>query len=81
MTDIARDDMAVDGDGNPLPYAPAEVRQIVLKMIDEGTILAVIMHSRTGELGVQVFGPPSRELLDILEQTTRAYRRVLKGHG
>jgi hypothetical protein len=77
--DAARDDMAVDGDGNSLPYTGPEVRDIVLKMVDEGEIMAVIL--RKGEqLGVQVFGPPSKELLDILETTTRAYRRALRGH-
>lgn len=79
MTDRARDDMAVDGNGNPLPYSPQEVRAIVLKMIDDGDIQAVIV--RVGDdLAVQVFGPPSRELLDVLETTTRAYRRALQGH-
>jgi len=73
------DNMAVDGDGNPLPYSPTAVRDIVLKMINEGEIMAVIVR-KGGDLGVQVFGPPSQELLDILDQTARAYRRALKGH-
>jgi len=74
-----RDYMAVDEEGRALPYAPEEVRQIVLKMIDEGEILAVIVRTPTSDLGVQVFGPPSRALLEVLESTTRAYRRVLEG--
>jgi hypothetical protein len=74
------DNMAVDEDGNPLAFTPEQTRDIVHKMIDEGEILAAIVRSKNGDLGVQVYGPPTRELLAILEQTTKAYRRVLKGH-
>jgi len=72
--------MAVDQDGKSLPYTGVEVRAIIMKMIDEGEIRAVIVETPDGNLAVQVFGPPSRQLLDVLETTTRAYRRALKGH-
>lgn len=72
--------MAIGRDGNPLPYSPAEVRAIVLKMIDEGDIMAVIVRVKD-DLAVQVFGPPSAELLDVLETATQAYRRTLQGHA
>lgn len=78
---MSDDDMAVDGDGNPLAYTPTEVRAIVLKMLDGGDVVAVILRGPKGELGVQIFGPPSRALLDILEQATHAYRRVIEGHA
>ena len=77
--DPARDDMAVDLDGHALPYTGAQVRDIVLKMVDEGEIIAVILR-KGDELGVQVFGPPSVELLEILETATRAYRGAVRGH-
>lgn len=76
-----RDNMAVDADGHPLAYGPEEVRAIVLKMIDEGEIMAVVVRAHSGDLAVQVFGPPSRDLLGALETATDAYRRVLKGHA
>lgn len=72
--------MAVDIEGTPLPYTPTAVRDIVLKMIAEGEIIAVVVR-RDDDLGVQVFGPPSQELLAVLEQATNAYRNVLKGQG
>lgn len=78
--DPARDDMAVDRDGNPLPYAPGEVRDIVLKMIDEGDIVAAIVRGKNGDIAVQVFGPPSRELLGVLEDAVKGYRRAIRGH-
>jgi hypothetical protein len=74
------DDMAVDGQGNPLAYTPAEVRSILNEMLDTGEVIAVILRDRDGALGVQVFGPPSRELLDVLQTATQAYRRTLRGH-
>lgn len=78
--DPARDDIAIDSEGNPLPLAPTEVRAIVTKMIDDGEIMAVVLRAKNGNLGVQVFGPPSRELLEVLETATTALRRALKGH-
>jgi len=77
---LKRDDMAIDAKGHPMPWTPEQVRAKVLQMIDEGDIKAVIIEDAHGDLGVQVFGPPSRQLLDVLETATRAYRRVLKGH-
>jgi len=78
--DVARNDMAVDEKGRPLPYSPQEVRSILLRMVDEGELLAVIVRGPNGDLGVQVFGPPSQELLGVLEQATDGYRAALKGH-
>jgi hypothetical protein len=72
--------MAVDRHGNPLPYTSAEVATIMEIALRDGNVMAAILRMPSGDLAVQVFGPPSRELLDILETTTRAYRRTLKGH-
>jgi hypothetical protein len=44
--DPARDDLAIDAEGRPLPYAPHEVRAIVGKMLDEGDVLAVILRGK-----------------------------------
>jgi acetylornithine/succinyldiaminopimelate/putrescine aminotransferase len=75
-----RDHIAVDQDGRTLPFTPAQVQQIVEKMIADGTIHAVIVENADGDLGVQVFGPPSRRLLDTLESAAKAYANVLRGH-
>jgi hypothetical protein len=79
MSAASRDDMAVDRDGAPLPYTPEQVRAIVTDALESGEIQAVIIK-KGDDLMVQVFGPPSRELLDVLETATRGYRRALKGH-
>ena len=73
-------DMAIDEHGNPLPHSPTEVQAIVRRALDKGTLHAAIMEDEHGNLCVQVFGPPSRVLLEALETTVRAYRRVLQGH-
>jgi hypothetical protein len=79
--DPARHDMAVDWEGKSLPMTGAEVRATVLRMIDAGDILAVIVQvPPNGDMAVQVFGPPSRELLDCLRQATKAYETALRGH-
>lgn len=78
-SDPSRHNFAIDREGRPLPHTSDETRAIVLKMIDEGEIMAVVVR-RGGDLGVQVFGPPTRELLDVLETATTAYRRALQGH-
>jgi hypothetical protein len=74
------DNMAVDAAGTPLPYSPEEVRQIVEKALREGDVMAAILRLPTGDLCVQVLGPPSQELVEILQTTLDAYKRVLKGH-
>lgn len=76
---MAADDIALDGDGRQLSYSPAEVRAVVRKMLDEGKIMAVVVDDGQ-KIGVQVFGPPSRELADVLQQAAQAYRRALRGN-
>lgn len=73
------DNIAIGADGAPLPYSGEQVRDIVHEALRTGTIRAVLVE-RDGALMFQVFGPPSRELLNILQQLTTAYARALKGH-
>lgn len=75
----SRFNMAVDRDGTPLPFSPDEVHQISEKALEDGHVMAAILRLPSGDLSVQVFGPPSQELVDILEQTAKAYKRVLRG--
>jgi hypothetical protein len=74
---IHPDSVAIDAEGKRLPFSPAEVQAFVQKMIaDGGEILAVIVK-HGDDLACPVFGPPSRELLTVLETVTEAYRRAL----
>lgn len=72
--------MAVGSDGHPLPYNPTEVTQIMEKALRDGDVVAAILRLPGGNLCCQIFGPPSQELVEILETVTRAYKRVLQGH-
>ena len=76
---MPHDDFAIDHEGRPLPYDDQTIRTIVSKAMHEGRALAVIIEDKNGDIAMPVFGPPSRKLLDILEQTTHAYRQALKG--
>jgi hypothetical protein len=72
-------DMALDIDGHPIPMAPGEVRRMVLKLLDEGRLLAfVVKHG--DNVGVQVMGPPSIELVELLEQAVAGLRKATEGH-
>ena len=70
--------IAVDPTGKLLPFLPDQVRQIVLEAIHHGTLLAAVFRLPTGDLGVQVFGPPSEELAALLERAARGYRQSLQ---
>lgn len=72
--------MAVDSSGNVLPYSPDEVNAITNKAIEKGKIRAVVTELPDGNYAVNVFGPPSHKLVEILETTLAAYKRVLRGH-
>jgi len=74
------ENMAVDADGRPLPFTPHQVREIVNRAVVDGDLVAAILRMPGGDLCVQVFGPPSHELVEMLETTLHAYKRVLQGH-
>lgn len=69
--------LAIGADGNPLPISPEEVKQTALKAVDDGDLLAVLIRLPSGDLSFQVFGPPSRELLDTLKGVISSYERTL----
>jgi hypothetical protein len=69
--------MAIGKDGNPLPYSPEEVKDITKKAVDDGELLAAVFRLPSGDLAVQIFGPPSYEIVEILQNATAQYKRVL----
>lgn len=73
------DDMALDLDGNPIAMPPGDVRAMILKLLDEGELLAWVVR-RGEEVGVQVCGPPSMELVELLEQAAAGLRKATEGH-
>lgn len=69
--------MAFGTDGNPLPYSPEEVTAVCQKALQDGDLIAAILRLPTGDLAVQVFGPPSHELVDMLEAAASQYKRAI----
>jgi hypothetical protein len=72
--------MAIDEKGKALPFTPAEVTEVSRKALEHGDVLAAVIELPSGDLAVQVYGPPSRKLVDVLETTLHAYKTALKGH-
>lgn len=77
---VHRHDMALDLDGRPLPIAPADVRKRAMQMFDEGELLAVIVK-QGDDVSVQVMGPPSAALVELLQQAVDGLRKATRGHG
>jgi len=71
--------MAVDEAGRPLALSPDQVKETVRRILDQGEILAAVVRMPDGNIAVQVFGPPSQDILGALETVTTAYRNVLRG--
>ncbi len=69
--------MAVGTDGNPLPFSPEEVKRVALKAVDEGDILAVLIRLPSGDLAFNVFGPPSQEMVEMLDNAVSQFKRVI----
>lgn len=69
--------IAIDLDGSILPMTPLQVQKHLEKMMDEGEIMAAVVVTN-GEIGVQVFGPPSEQLLEILQQAAKGYKKALR---
>lgn len=70
---------ALDGKGHRLPYSSDQVREIVASAVDDPDAELLVAIFKKGEdLMVQVWGEPSKEILDCLEQTARAYRSAVE---
>jgi hypothetical protein len=76
MTDD-RNDVVIQ-DGKPLAMNPADVRRTVLRMVDEGEILAIIVQVPSGDIAVQVFGPPTLAVVETLEEAARSFRAAVE---
>ena len=77
---MGKHDIAIDGDGHILPYSPEEVRAITVKALTDGNLAMIVTVMPSGDYAVQVMGPPSDALADLLEQVATSYRQALKGH-
>ena len=57
--------------------APFDARETVLNLMDEADVLAVIVR-QGDDVGVQVFGPATMELVTLLEQAVRGLRQAIE---
>lgn len=76
---MTEENRAYDINGNKLPFNQKQIREVINHMMEQGEIVAVIIKVGN-DLGVQVFGPPSDELIGILEQTLEAYKHAVADH-
>lgn len=72
-------DFAVHVDGTPAA-TPGGVRARAAQHLAEGDIIAVILRAPSGQLSLQAYEPPTRELLERLMELAQGYRRLLRGH-
>lgn len=77
--DFLDDHVAIDERGRTLPYTPAQVRAIVARAIEEGTLLAALIELPSGDLAVQIIGAPSEKIARALLDAGTAYARMLRG--
>ena len=72
------DNMAIDKHGNRLPFSSDEVREVIARMIEEGDIIAAVFRT-DDNIGIQIFGPPTHELVEVLRQAYVAYKNIMEG--
>ncbi len=69
--------MAVGKDGNPLSFNPEEVKRIATDAVNSGHIVAMLARLPSGDLAFQVYGPPSWELIEELENAVSQFKRAV----
>jgi hypothetical protein len=81
--ELARPDVgaiAMDaGTGQPLPYAPAQVKSIMERAAREGELVAAIVQMPDGNMSVHLFCQPSRAILKAFEEMTRGLTVLVRG--
>jgi hypothetical protein len=77
---VSQFNMAIGKDGNPLPYSPDEVKMVATKAMQDGDLVCAMFRLPSGDLAFQIFGPPSLELVDMIEGALSQYKRVLGLH-
>jgi len=73
--------VALDAEGNLLPYSPAKVEAVVADATQHGELLCAVFRLPDASLAVQVVGEPSLVLAEALETVARSYRRALQTSG
>jgi hypothetical protein len=72
--------LAFDLDGKPLAVDPREVPKIIDAALenDQSKLVLVILEL-DDELLINIPGPPSRRVLELLQRAVRSYKQVLRG--
>jgi hypothetical protein len=71
-------DFVIDANGNLVVFDDLIVPQdITVKVLDEGTVLAVVMQGAMGDIGVEVFGKPTKQLVAALQTAIQGLMTAL----
>jgi hypothetical protein len=77
MSGVKGKHIALDEDGNPLPYTPAQVRDITTKALKAGMPVLVVVRMPNEDIVTHVFSQPSRQIADLLDTIAMTYRKGL----
>lgn len=69
-------DCTLDEDGDLVMLQMTSVR-----VLDGGMVLAVVLQGENGDIGVQVFGTPTKELAAALTTAAQGVREALKAQA
>lgn len=73
------DDCLLDGNGDLVMLDDSiDVSKTTISVLDGGTVLAVVLQGVNGDIGVQVYGAPSKELVTALHTATRGLLSTLR---
>lgn len=75
-----REGIAFGTDGKPMPLTSDAVNQTIDTSWEdpESRLVLAILQTRQGDLMINIMGRPSHKVLDLLEQTTETYRKIVK---
>lgn len=69
-------DCAVDPNGDLVMLQTTSVR-----VLDGGMVVAVVLQGEAGDIGVQIFGAPTKELATALMTAAQGVWEALKAHS
>lgn len=75
------DDFLIDANGELVMTETPEGLGAIVKVLEEGTVLAVVVQGVTGDLAVQLFGSPTKELVAALTVAVQGLLHVLRQPG
>lgn len=69
--------VGINPDGSISPHTREQIVRMQMEAFERGQILALVLEHPDGQLMVQVLGPPTLQLAEVLEQAATGYRQAL----